>query len=167
MKTQAARFESESWKVTNWTGVRLWTLRSVSHIGGTDMPRVVTADISVWGKARTLISVRLDVHHGRACICDFSRSYVMDFYVFGRRLLGACHPPSTLAIGGIDYFHLEGIPSSQVGHTTTVLPPGEWQHSITRLNRRREKQTLHLLSTTVDRDEDLLYNCAVRCCSSP
>ena len=76
--------------------------------------------------------------------------------------------PLTLAIGGIHYFHLQGIPSSfQVGHTSTALPPGEWGPSITRLNRRRENLTLHLLPTTVDRDEDVLYNCAVRCCSSP
>src|SRR6218665_2695383 len=64
-----------------------------------------------------LISVRLDVHPGRACVCEFSRSSVADLYVcvFGRGLLATCHPPLTLAIGGIHYFHLQalqGIPSS-------------------------------------------------------
>ena len=37
----------------------------------------------------------------RICVC-----------VFGRGLLATCHPPLTLAIGGIHYFHLQGIPSS-------------------------------------------------------
>src|SRR6218665_688338 len=76
----------------------------------------------------------------RICVC-----------VFGRGLLATCHPPLTLAIEGIHYFHLQGIPSSfQVGHTSTAMPPGECGQSITRLNQRRENQVLHRLPTTAE-----------------
>ena len=55
---------------------------------------VVTADISVCGEARMLISLRLDDHHGRARVCDFSHTSVADLYVFA----GAHHSPLTFAI---------------------------------------------------------------------
>ena len=55
----------------------------VGHVGSTNMIRVVTADISVWGEARTLTPVRLNVHRGRAWVCDF-----IFYYYFGRVFKG-------------------------------------------------------------------------------
>ena len=115
----------------------LW---SVSHVGWTEHASCCYGEYSVWGDARTLISVRLDVHRGRACVCDCSRSSVVDLYVFGRGLLATCHPPLTLS-------PLEGSHHHSRLVISTALPPGEWGHPLTRLNRRRENQAPHLLTT--------------------
>src|SRR6218665_242946 len=91
----------------------------------------------------------------RICVC-----------VFGRGLLATCHPPLTLAIGGIHYFHLQGIPSIIIQGWSYINSDATWRMRTvlhTSESEEREPSTASFTNySRVDRDEDVLYNCAVR-----
>jgi len=91
----------------------------------------------------------LDVYHRRDRICDFSGSSVKNLCVFGRQVM--THG-TTFAIGRIHYLNCKG---SQVGQSSTPLPPSEWEPFITYPDRMRKDQTLYPLPTKDFRDEEV------------